>query len=313
MKNLHVPVLLQPSIEALAIKPRVTYIDLTLGGAGHFELALKEANYQGTFVGFDADQMAISSAQASFREQGFEQVSENSEIIELSKDDCRLILVHRNFAELGQTLAELNLERIDAIFADLGTSTNQLTEGERGFSFQGNEPLDMRMNQGLQIKASDLVNGLFTGELEKLFSNLADVGFARQLAKQIIIARKSKPIKTTADLRQIVQHIVPFSKRHGGNKHPEAKVFQALRIAVNNELVNLRNMLPEAFSLLSKKGRLAVISFHSGEDRIVKTEFSDLVKSGKAEFAVKRVLPSETEISDNPASRSARLRCIEKL
>lgn len=313
MKNLHIPVLLQPSIESLNIRPGVTYIDLTLGGAGHFELALKEADYQGTFVGFDADQMAISSAQEYFANQGFEVISSDTEIVELSREQCRLILVHRNFAELNQTLAELKLTKIDAIFADLGTSTNQLTQGERGFSFLRDEPLDMRMNQGLQIKASDLVNGLFTGELEKLFSNLADVGFARQLAKQIIIARKSKPITTTGELRQIVQHIVPFSKRHGGNKHPEAKVFQALRIAVNNELVNLRNMLPEAFAALTQKGRLAVISFHSGEDRIVKTEFSDLVKSGKAEFAVKRVLPSESEIRDNPASRSARLRCIEKI
>ena len=303
----HVPVMLQETLEALNIKSGGTYIDLTLGGAGHFENILKLLKNKGTLIGIDKDQKAIENALEKLGP--FKEVDGN--FIKV-KGSLKIILMKANFARIKELLAKLKVHQVDGILADLGLATDQYQIG-LGISYLEDAPLDMRMESGLQVTATDLLNGLFTKELEKLFWELGNFTFAKRLAKEVVLQRKEKPITTTRQLTGIIQKIVPYNSRTGTNKHPEAKVFQALRIAVNQELQNLQQLLPQAFETLAPGGRMVTIAFHSGEDRIIKEYFNNLKESGKAKFIEKLLKPKSSEIDINKRSHSAKLRVIEKI
>jgi len=201
---------------------------------------------------------------------------------------------------------------VNGIIADLGFSTDELNSIP-GLSFLKDEELDMRFDKNLTVKAADLINALYADELEKLFTKFGDVGFAKKLAKEIVEARKVKLITKTSELNTLIQKIVPFGLRKGDNKHPEAKVYQALRITVNDELNSLSRFLALGFDLLGPGGKFAIITFHSGEDRIVKNYFRDLVKAEEAKFVAQLIKPNQEEIITNKNSRSAHLRVIEKV
>ncbi|MCA9383175.1 16S rRNA (cytosine(1402)-N(4))-methyltransferase RsmH [Candidatus Dojkabacteria bacterium] len=301
MKTKHKTVLLQEAVDSLNIKPRGTYIDVTLGGGGHSLEILKQMDYQGKLIAFDLDAEAIKRFEALLIENN------------IKNENLEVIIVNDNFIELESVLLKNKITKVDGILADLGLSTDQYLDSNIGISFLENSELDMRIDKTKQVKAKDLLNGLYEKELIKLFEDLADIKFAKQLAREIVQYRKDKSIETTKDLKAIVQKVVPFSYRKGVQRNPEAKVFQALRIAVNDELLNLRSLLPLAFETLDFGGRLAVISFHSGEDRIVKNFFREKKDNNKIEYVFKLLTPSEEEQKANPRSSSAKLRVVEKI
>lgn len=303
----HVPVMLQETLEALKVTTGGTYIDLTLGGAGHFENILKLLKNKGTLIGIDKDEKAIDNARdklGPFKEVDGDYVK--------VKGSLKIILLQANFARLSKLLAKHKVLQVDGILADLGLATDQYQTG-LGISYLEDAPLDMRMESGLQVTAADLLNGLFTKELEKLFWELGNFTFAKRLAKEVVLQRKDRPITSTRQLTSIIQKIVPYNSRTGTNKHPEAKVFQALRIAVNQELQNLQQLLPQAFETLAPGGRMVCIAFHSGEDRIIKEYFNMLNRSGKVKYIEKLLKPNSSEIEKNKRSHSAKLRVIEKI
>lgn len=301
MKTKHKTVLLQEAVDSLNIKPRGTYIDVTLGGGGHSLEILKQMDYQGKLIAFDLDAEAIKRFEALLIENN------------IKNENLEVIIVNDNFIELESVLLKNKITKVDGILADLGLSTDQYLDSNIGISFLENSELDMRIDKTKQVKAKDLLNGLYEKELIKLFEDLADIKFAKQLAREIVQYRKDKSIETTKDLKAIVQKVVPFSYRKGVQRNPEAKVFQALRIAVNDELLNLRSLLPLAFETLDFGGRLAVISFHSGEDRIVKNFFREKKDNNKIEYVFKLLTPSEEEQKANPRSSSAKLRVVKKI
>jgi len=317
MKTKHKAVLLQETIQSLGVEPGMTVIDVTLGGGGHASRVLMEMDYTGVFIGFDVDEEAIV--------RFIERLKEDFEIDVEKKEDIRTVtikeklkelkiyLINQNFDNLITVLSKLKITKVDAIYADLGISTDQLFDENLGISFLREGELDMRMDKSLKVKAKDLINGLYQKELINLFSNLSDIKFAKRLANEILDQRKIAPIETTEQLRGIVKKIVPKRFRIGSNKHPDAKVFQALRIAVNHELDSLRGFLPKALQVLSTGGKLAIISFHSGEDKIVKKFFIEEKNKQNLSILFKLIKPSAQEIEKNNQSRSAKLRVIEKL
>lgn len=297
MDNYHVSVLLQETIDWLNVKPGKKYIDGTLGGAGHARLVLERG---GIILGIDQDQEALSHVEAEVR----------SERLEVRSQD-QLVLARGNFRDIDVIAREHGFERVDGVLLDLGISSHHVDEATRGFSFMKEGPLDMRMDQRLTVSASDLINGLNKGELSDVFYKLGEERFARSIAEAIVRARESKRIETTTELAEIVKRAVHISKK---GINPATKVFQALRIAVNDELHAVSDALPKAVQLLKPGGRLAVISFHSLEDRIVKHSFLDFEKRGLGKILTKKpVVPSEEEIERNPRSRSSKLRVIEKI
>lgn len=291
----HTTVLLQETIDALNIKPGKKYIDATLGGGGHsFEIVGRG----GIVLGLDADQDAIEYV---------EKIRDTRP--KIKKED--LTLVKANFRDIDEIAREKGFDQVAGIIYDLGVSSHQLDTTERGFSFQGNGTLDMRMDQDLGVKAADLVNILTKGELIELFTRLGEEHFANRIAEGIVQARKKIQIKTTFELSEIVRSCVPSFK---SKINPATKVFQALRIAVNDEFNSLKDSLPKAFDLLDSGGRMAVISFHSLEDRIVKYSFKEWNEKNLVRLVVKKpIIPSEYEIENNKRSRSAKLRVIEKI
>lgn len=299
--DFHTPVLLHEVIEGLNIKPGKRYIDATLGGGGH---ALEIIKRGGKVLGIDADQEAIKYVESRIRNQ--------ESGIRIGED---LILVLGNFKDIGGIARKYGFVKVAGILFDLGVSLHQLTTAERGFSFLQDGPLDMRMGSsppaggsGLpSATAADLVNGLYEHELTYLFQRYGEEQLARKLAHAICSARKVERIETTGELVRIVEKVKP---RMIGI-HPATKIFQALRIAVNDELGSLERALPQAVKLLEPGGRLAVISFHSLEDRIVK----DFFKQSKEMFMItkKPIVPSEEERYKNPRARSAKLRIYEKV
>lgn len=294
MSDYHIPVLLDEAIDFLNVSPGYWYIDCNLGGGGHTEEILIKGGY---VLGIDLDKDAII------------------EVSQKLKDyiaDKRLILCQSNFSKIDEVINNLKLEKIKGVLFDLGVSSHQLEMGERGFSINYDAPLDMRMDNRGSVKAVDLVNALHEGELTELLTKLGEEGFARKIAKAIVTYRGRKVIETTNELAQIIASVKPRSFKE--KIHPATKTFQALRIAVNDELNSLREALPKAFEALSPGGRLVVISFHSLEDRIVKTTFQDLVKEKGATLLTKKPFtPSGKELVENPRSRSAKMRVIEKV
>ncbi len=316
----HIPVLLNEVISGLEIKPNGIYVDLTLGGAGHSsEIAKKLSN--GILIGFDKDVEAIS-----------ESTKKLSKIIKISKDGLpkagEALLINKDFKLAPEILKNLGIESVDGILIDLGVSSHQIDTPSRGFSFKTPGDLDMRMDQSQNLTAKKLVNELSEEQLKKIFWEFGEEEFASKIAKNIVKERQNGPIETTLQLNEIVENALPkkvvFS-RGGAAK----KVFQALRIAVNGELDNLKETLENLIEMLKPGGKICIISFHSLEDRIVKSVFKEkslgcvcppsfpkCVCNHKASIKIitkKPILASEQELKQNSRSASAKLRIAEKI
>ncbi|GMR18962.1 MAG: 16S rRNA (cytosine(1402)-N(4))-methyltransferase RsmH [Patescibacteria group bacterium] len=290
---IHKPVLLNEVLKILAVQSRKRYIDATVGEGGH---ALAIAQAGGKVLGIDRDPEILKKAGSRMQEAG---VAE------------RVRLVRGNFREIDRIADKNGFTDADGVLMDLGVSSWQLEESGRGFTFQKEEPLDMRTDPHLSVTAADLLNGLTKNELTELFQKFGEEERAWPLASSIVSARTLKPFETTGDLVKVVAKV----KGSGCKKrvHPATKVFQALRIAVNDEVENLRSALPRAFGVLQTGGRLVVISFHSLEDREVKRFLREQEKEGLgAVLTEKPIRPAPFEVSKNPRSRSARLRSVEK-
>lgn len=306
----HVSVLLNECLDALNIKEDGIYVDGTLGGAGHSSEILKRLSQEGRLIGIDQDTDALKAAQN--RLQNFNNVT----------------FVHNNFHNIKQILDELDIEEVDGILMDLGVSSYQLDKGERGFSYMKDAPLDMRMNRDNDFSAYDVVNTYSEEELYRIIRDYGEEKFAKRIATFIVNARVEKNIETTLELVEIIKNAIPAKARREG-PHPAKRTFQAIRIEVNSELSILNRAIEDGVDKLSKGGRMAIITFHSLEDRIVKNKFRDLAVSCRCpkEFPIcvcgekakvkvisrKAIEPTKEEVEINPRSRSAKLRVIEKI
>ncbi|KUK76963.1 MAG: S-adenosyl-methyltransferase MraW [candidate division WS6 bacterium 34_10] len=294
MDKIHIPVLLDESIEALNVKPDGFYIDCTLGDGGHSNKILSQLSSQGLLLSIDQDQNAIDFVKSYY------DIPEN------------WIIEKGNFANIKEILARLNTDKeVSGILMDIGLSSRQLEESEgRGFSYkEEDEPLDMRMDQELGVNALDLLKVLKVHELTKLFKVYGEERFAKPIAKAI--KEDISEINTVGDLTSLIYNVVPVAQ---SNKNPSRRVFQALRIAVNDELNSLKEGLDNAFEILTTGGRIAVISFHSLEDRIVKDYFNEKEESKHGKLVnEKPITATEEEINRNPRSSSAKLRVLEKI
>ncbi len=307
MEFSHKPVLLQETIDALAIKPDGIYVDGTAGGGGHSSEILKRLT-TGRLISIDQDPDAIQTVSERF------------------KDEPCSIIRQGNFAEIASIVRSLGIDAVDGVLLDVGVSSYQLDTPERGFSYHYDAPLDMRMSKS-GTSAWDLVNGWSFNELMKIIYTYGEEKFAKSIASAIVKQRDISPINTTLELANVISGAVPAAARRDG--HPARKTFQAIRIAVNGELDCLERGLNEAFSVLGHGGRLAVITFHSLEDRIVKRKMTSWCtgctcpkdfpvcicgKKPKAELVTRKpVEASQQELAENQRSRSAKLRVCEKL
>ncbi|MBI2621956.1 MAG: 16S rRNA (cytosine(1402)-N(4))-methyltransferase RsmH [Candidatus Levybacteria bacterium] len=294
--NYHTSVLLQEVINGLNVRTGYKYIDATLGGGGHAKAIIDRG---GIVLGIDVDQDAIE-----FVKKNYESRIKNQE----------LKVTRGNFADIDKIARENGFEKVSGILFDLGVSSHQLDSAERGFSYLKSGPLDMRMDQRLGVKASDLLNALGKNELYELFKTLGEEEKAKTIAQAIVEKRKISPFETTEDLISVLTkiygfaNITDFAKATSGKK-----IFQALRIAVNSEINNLRITLPKAIGLLETDGRLAVITFHSLEDRVVKKTFLGFETMGLGKVKTRKpILPSEQEIEENSRSKGAKLRIFKK-
>ncbi len=292
MSKYHTSVLLQEVIEGLDIQLGKKYIDATLGAGGHTRVILDQG---GLVLGIDQDQDSVAFVKENFK----------FEILNL-----KLKLAQGNFAKIQEIAKENEFPDVAGVLFDLGVSSHQLDDSARGFSFSKDAPLDMRMDAGLAVTAKDLVNALNKGELAELFTKYGEEPFAKRIAEKIVEKRSEKPIETTIELAEIVRSVYP----KGIHKiHPATKVFQALRIAVNDELVSLETALPQALSILEENGRIAVISFHSLEDRIVKHTFNRWEEEKKGKNITKKPIEvTEDEKEANRRARSGKLRIFMK-
>lgn len=295
----HKPVLLEEVIKFLICQSAGIYVDCTVGSGGHARLILERTAPEGRLIGLDWDAQAIRRA------------SQN-----LASFGTRATLINKNFREIGEVLKSLGIQKVNGILLDLGVSAEQIEDGERGFSFQRDGPLDMRMSAEITTTAKDLVNNLSAAELRDIFRKYGEEKWADRIAKAIVQQRQSAPINSTGELVKIIKKAIPFPRPR---LHPATRPFQALRIAVNKELENLEIFLNQAPELLLPKGRMVVISFHSLEDRLVKNRFRELVRGNKQGFSAfclltpKPVTSPRPEIKTNPRARSAKLRAIEKI
>ncbi|MFS0887937.1 16S rRNA (cytosine(1402)-N(4))-methyltransferase RsmH [Peribacillus frigoritolerans] len=306
----HTTVLLKETVDGLNIKPDGIYVDCTLGGAGHSEYLLSQLSDKGRLYAFDQDETAIRNAKEKLESYGE-----------------RIVLVPNNFKYLKEELNARGIEKVDGILYDLGVSSPQLDTPERGFSYNHDAPLDMRMDQNAAISAYDVVNTWSFHDLLRIFFQYGEEKFSKQIARKIEAAREIKPIETTFELVELIKDGIPAPARRKGG-HPAKRVFQAIRIAVNDELGVFEDSLEQAISLLDKEGRISVITFHSLEDRICKTVFKkassmpdlppglpvipDEFKPTMKIITRKPILPSEEELEGNNRSRSAKLRIAEK-
>ncbi|MGK0604312.1 16S rRNA (cytosine(1402)-N(4))-methyltransferase RsmH [Enterococcus gilvus] len=309
----HTTVLLHETVDGLAIKPDGIYVDCTLGGAGHSEYLLSQLNADGHLYAFDQDQKAIDNAKIRLAEY----VQKN-----------QVTFVKANFRELTAELNHLGVTEVDGILYDLGVSSPQLDEAERGFSYHQDAPLDMRMDQDAPLSAYQVVNDYSYHELVKIFFRYGEEKFSKQIARMIERKREEQPIETTGQLVDIIKEVIPAPARRKGG-HPAKRVFQAIRIAVNDELGAIESSLEQAIDLLAIEGRVSVITFHSLEDRIVKTMFKEFstpkdmppgLPMVPEEFQPvlklvnrKPIVASEEELNENNRARSAKLRIAEKV
>jgi 16S rRNA (cytosine1402-N4)-methyltransferase len=291
----HIPVMLSEVMEYLKPGPGNIFVDGTLGLGGHAKAVLERIGTQGRLIGIDRDAHALTVARENLKDH-------------LTRCD----LVHDNFCHIAEILAQRNIPSVDRILLDLGLSSFQLNNPERGFSFRAEGPLDMRMDQDSYISAFDLVNSLSEAEISLILRDFGEERWHHRIARYIVAGRSRKPIETTKELSSIVLRAMP----HGIQRekiHPATRTFQAFRIAVNRELEALEETLDKCSNVLAASGRIGVISFHSLEDRIVKQKFRDLAKNGRLNVITKKPLrPSESEAEFNPRARSARLRIAER-
>lgn len=307
----HTTVLLEEAVEGLNIKPNGIYVDCTLGGAGHSSLIASKLTEGGKLISFDQDDVALANAREKLAEYG----------------NC-VILVKSNFVHLKEKLNELGIDRVDGVLYDLGVSSPQLDTPERGFSYHSDAPLDMRMDQTSELTAYHVVNEWSYEQLVKIFFRYSEEKFSKQVARKIEAARAQKPIETTLELVEIIKDAIPAPARRTGG-HPAKRIFQAIRIAVNDELKVFEVSIEQAEQMLNKGGRISVITFHSLEDRICKSfmkeksevrnlppglpvipeEFKPTLKL----ITRKPMLPSDAELEANNRARSAKLRVAEKL
>lgn len=310
MEFKHVSVLLDECIEGLNIKPDGIYVDCTLGGAGHSSEIVKRLSPKGRLIGIDQDKDALKAAGKRLEKYS------------------NVTLVHSNFHEIKSVLDQLGIDEVDGILMDLGVSSYQLDTGERGFSYMQDAPLDMRMNRDVEFSAYDVINGYSEEELYRVIREYGEEKFAKRIAGFIVNARANKNIETTLELVDIIKAAIPAKARREG-PHPAKRTFQAIRIEVNNELGIINKTINDGVTKLSKGGRMAIITFHSLEDRIVKNSYRDLEKPcncpkelpmcvcGRKPIVKvltrKPIEPSKEELEFNPRSRSAKLRVLEKI
>ena len=311
MEFKHKSVLLNETIDGLNIKPDGIYVDGTLGGGGHAYEVCRRLGEKGSIVGIDQDAAAIEAASARLKDFGE-----------------KVTIVRSNYCDMKSKLHELGIDKVDGIVLDLGVSSYQLDTAERGFSYREDAPLDMRMDTRQKMTARDIVNDYTEADLYRVIRDYGEDKFAKNIAKHIVQARAVKPVETTAELSEIIRASIPmkFQKKSG---HPAKRTFQAIRIELNRELDVLRDSLDDMIDLLDDKGRISIITFHSLEDRIVKTSFKTnqdpcicpsnfpvCVCNRKSKGKVitrKPVLPSEKEIEENPRAKSAKLRVFERI
>ena len=309
MEFKHKSVLLNETIDGLNIKPDGIYVDGTLGGGGHAYEVCRRLGEKGSIVGIDQDAAAIEAASARLKDFGE-----------------KVTIVRSNYCDMKSKLHELGIDKVDGIVLDLGVSSYQLDTAERGFSYREDAPLDMRMDTRQKMTARDIVNDYTEADLYRVIRDYGEDKFAKNIAKHIVQARAVKPVETTAELSEIIRASIPmkFQKKSG---HPAKRTFQAIRIELNRELDVLRDSLDDMIDLLNPGGRLCIITFHSLEDRIVKSAFRKNEnpctcppdfpvcvwgKKSKGSIITKKpILPSEEELEYNSRSKSAKLRIFE--
>ncbi|MCA9385280.1 16S rRNA (cytosine(1402)-N(4))-methyltransferase RsmH [Candidatus Dojkabacteria bacterium] len=308
----HIPVLLHQLVESLEIKPGDVVVDATLGGGGHANETLKKLEGDGVFIAFDTDEEAITRFEGVLKDGGFKSLTDEDGVVTLEKSSLRIHLINRNFRTLEKSLSKLNITKVSKVYADLGFSTDQLN---KSLSYKVDGELDLRMDAGLQVKAADLLNVLFEKELISIFENYADEQLAKPLAREIVKRRKEKLFETKEDLNLVIRELVErFNiQQSSRNFSPEPRIYQALRIAVNDEYGALEEFIENSFTILAPQGLMGIISFHSGEDRIVKKLSKDYIRSGKAIWKNELVQPSKSEIRANKKSRSAKLRVVQRV
>lgn len=293
---LHVPVMSREVLEFLRPTAGGVFLDGTLGLAGHSKLIAKEIGDSGHLIGLDRDEQSLAVARKN-----------------LSSFSGRLDLAHANFGEFDEVLKELGVGQVDGMVFDLGISSFQLDNLQRGFSFKADGPLDMRMDRTSPVSAQNLVNELSEEELADIIFQFGEERYSRRIARSIVQYRKHKRLTEVRELEEIIFTSVPVSYRRQ-RIHPATRTFQALRIAVNRELDSLTMLMDKFLNYLKTGGRIAVISFHSLEDRIVKDKFKELSKEDAVSLLFKKPLrPQEDEININPRARSARLRVAERI
>ncbi len=311
MGTVHLPVMPAEVVRFLGCRPGGVYVDCTLGGGGHALEMLKASSPDGRVIGLDVDEDALEEARRLLEPFG-----------------ARVIILRENYRDVKAVLERLGVGEVDGMVLDVGVSSYQLERAERGFSFMHDSRLDMRMDRRIKTSAYDLVNGLPAEELERIFRTYGEERRARTIAKAIVRSREKVPVETTGQLARIVLMSLPPRYRHG-KIHPATRVFQALRIAVNNELENLEAGLRQGVCCLRPGGRMVVISFHSLEDRIVKNTFREISSGCICPRDVPRcvcgrhplvriltkkvVVPGRDEVESNPRARSAKLRAVERV
>ena len=289
----HIPVLAETLAKQVSLPPDAVIVDATVGQGGHSSLFGQFLGPKATIIGFDADEKSIQQAK-----------------IKLSPLPCRVILLRSNFSQITQQLHNQQIETVDFILADLGLSSAQLVDTERGLSFQTNMPLDMRIDKRLKTTAADIINSADKKTLADLIYKFGQDRKSRRIADFIVEYRRTGKITTTGQLAAVICRAVGRQK---SRIHPATRTFQALRIAVNNELENLQCLLDQAPAILNKNGQIAVISYHSLEDKLVKENFRANKKEGIYQIITKKpIVPSRNEIAENRRARSAKLRIAQK-
>lgn len=310
MEFKHKSVLLEETIDGLRVKPDGIYVDGTLGGAGHAKEVCRRLSAKGRFIGIDQDQDAIIAASERLAAYG-----------------DRVTIIRSNYCYMVNELKNLGIHQVDGIVLDLGVSSYQLDNEERGFTYRVDAPLDMRMDQRQSRTAADIINGYEEKELYRIIRDYGEDKFAKNIARHIVAARQEKPIETTGELTEVIRRAIPMKIQASGG-HPAKRTFQAVRIELNRELDVLRESLDGMIEMLGDGGRICVITFHSLEDRIVKTifrknenpctcppDFPVCVCGKKPRGKVitrKPVLPGAEELEENPRSKSAKLRIFER-
>ncbi|PWJ48414.1 16S rRNA (cytosine(1402)-N(4))-methyltransferase RsmH [Faecalicatena contorta] len=306
----HASVLLKETVDGLAVKPDGIYVDATLGGGGHAWEVCKRLSSKGSFIGIDQDAAAIEAASIRLLDFGE-----------------RVTIIRSNYCDMKPRLHEIGIDKVDGIVLDLGVSSYQLDTADRGFSYRSDAPLDMRMDQRQKMTAKDIVNDYSESDLYRVIRDYGEDRFAKNIAKHIAIARGRGPIETTGQLNEIIRQAIPmkFQKMAG---HPSKRTFQAIRIELNHELDVLKDTLDDMIDLLNPGGRICIITFHSLEDRIVKSAFRKNenpctcpshfpvcvcgnISKGKV-ITRKPILPNEEELAENSRSKSAKLRIFER-